>query len=209
MLLRRNFPEFELLETLRWEDGFAYLDEHLDRLASSATYFGFRFDRESIRRALFEYGATIPAGGHKVRMLLDNDGRVRMQHSALKAPWNFRVGLAPFAVRRSDIFLYHKTTLRDVYVEARAARPDVDDVILWNEDGELTESTIANIVIERDGERLTPARDCGLLAGTYRQHLLKAGEIREAVLYKDDLRTADQIYLINSVREWIPAELVD
>jgi len=208
VLLRRTFPSFKLLETLRWENGFAYLEEHLDRMADSAEYFGYHFNRQTVSDALFAYAAELPKSGQKVRILLAEDGTVQMQHSALKPPWKFKIALAPFAVRRSDIFLYHKTTFRDVYVEARASRPDVDDVILWNEDGEVTESTIANIVVEKDDKRLTPARDSGLLAGTYRQHLLARGEIEEAVVTKEDLTSADKVFLINSVREWIEAEVV-
>jgi len=208
VLLRRTFPDFELLETFRWEHGFAYLEEHLDRLENSAHYFNYRFDRDAIREQLFTYASDIPKGGHKVRALLARDGSLRMQHSGLKPPWKFRVALAPFAIRRNDIFLYHKTTMREVYVEARASRPDVDDVILWNEEGEITETTIANIVIEKDGRKMTPARDCGLLAGTFRQHLLDQKVIEEAVLQKDDLLNADKVFLINSVREWIEAEYI-
>ena len=61
----------------------------------------------------------------------------------------------------SDPFLANKTTHRVVYDTARRARPDVDDVILSNERGEITEATIANIVVEIDGVRVTPPLACG------------------------------------------------
>ena len=56
-------------------------------------------------------------------------------------------------------FLCHKTTRRDVYTRAQAGRPDVDDVILWNTKGEITEATIANVIVEIGGQRWTPAAD--------------------------------------------------
>ena len=37
--------------------------------------------------------------------------------------------------------------------------------MLWNERGEITESCTANVVIDLNGERITPPLDCGLLAG--------------------------------------------
>ena len=66
---------------------------------------------------------------------------------------------------------------------------------------------MANLVAEIAGQKLTPARTCGLLAGTLRQELLESGEIREAVITFDDLRRASHLWWINSVRGWIPAAL--
>ena len=53
-------------------------------------------------------------------------------------------------------------------IAARAARPGCDDVILWNERGEITESCTANVVIDLDGELITPPIECGVLGGTFR-----------------------------------------
>ena len=47
--------------------------------------------------------------------------------------------------------------------------------MLWNERGEVTESTIANVVVEIDGVRYTPPLACGLLGGTFRGELLGVG----------------------------------
>jgi para-aminobenzoate synthetase/4-amino-4-deoxychorismate lyase len=99
-------------------------------------------------------------------------------------------------------FLYHKTTHRMVYEQARAACPGCDDVLLWNKKGELTESTIANIVVELDGRRVTPPVSCGLLPGTFRAECLARGEIEEAVIRIEDLHRGTRLWLINSVRQW-------
>ena len=77
-------------------------------------------------------------------------------------------------------------------------------MILWNARGEVTESTIANIVIRRDGRLITPPVDCGLLPGVYREHLIEKGRIREGRITVDEMANADNVFLINSVRGWIP-----
>jgi para-aminobenzoate synthetase/4-amino-4-deoxychorismate lyase len=118
------------------------------------------------------------------------------------------VTFASTPVDSHDPFLANKTTQRQVYETARRAHPDVDDVILANERGEITESTIANVVAEIDGVRYTPPLACGLLGGTFRGERLAAGEIRERVLRRDDLVSAPRLWLINSVREWVDAILV-
>ncbi len=106
-------------------------------------------------------------------------------------------------------FSFTKLRIASVYDQAVAQRPDCDDVILWNERGEVTESSVANIVVPVDGELFTPPQHSGLLAGTFREELLADGKIRERVIYKEELRQASSFFLINSVRKWMPAVLVD
>lgn len=119
-----------------------------------------------------------------------------------------RLRLASSAVSSEDVFLFHKTTHREVYERARAAAADCDDVLLYNERGELTETTIANVFLEIGGELLTPARHCGLLAGTYRRQLLDEGRAREAVLSREQLFRADRVYVANAVQGLRPARIL-
>ena len=66
-----------------------------------------------------------------------------------------------------------------------------------------------NVVAEIDGVRFTPPVSCGLLGGMFRAEQLEAGAIRERVLTKSDVASASRLWLINSVRGWVAAELVD
>lgn len=124
----------------------------------------------------------------------------------MKGP-TIRVAVAKEPVDVQDVFLYHKTTHRIVYESAMAVQPDCEDVILWNERGEVTEGCVANIVIRQAGRLITPPVACGLLAGTFREHLIQSGEIEEGVITREQLKAADEVYLINSVRGWQPAQL--
>ncbi len=80
-------------------------------------------------------------------------------------------------------------------------------MILWNERGEITESTIANVVVELNGQCYTPPIECGLLGGTLRADLIERGLIRERVITKDELLSATRLWLINSVRGWLETQL--
>lgn len=215
-VLRPPSVNFQLLETLRFESasGWKFLDEHISRIAASARYFGFRFDEADVRRAL--EGITRGAEGSKglrVRLLVDESGAARAEAAPLKLPGYFEdrpvpmiqfmsAAIAKTDVISNDVFLFHKTTNRGVYERAKATRPTVEEVLLVNERGELTEGTIGNIVLNIDDEFLTPSLDCGLLPGIFRQHLLARGAIREAVITPYDLHRANAAYLINSVRGW-------
>jgi para-aminobenzoate synthetase/4-amino-4-deoxychorismate lyase len=78
---------------------------------------------------------------------------------------------------------------------------------VWNSDRELTESTIANVLVRLDGELVTPPVDSGLLPGVYRAELLEAGEIRERVIKLEELSRAEAIFLVNSVRRRVEVDL--
>lgn len=201
-ILTKQTPEFELLETMRWEDGEIYLLElHLNRLSNSADYFDFPFDPVTLRTTLQSLHFNQPT---RIRLVLSQTGTVQIQTTELQtnpsAP--VKLAIASSAIHSQDVFLYHKTTHRSVYEKAKADFPDADDVLLFNERGEITESCIANVVLELDGRNVTPPISCGLLAGTLRESLLDAGEIHEQVIRLDDLQRADTIWLINSVRKW-------
>jgi para-aminobenzoate synthetase/4-amino-4-deoxychorismate lyase len=75
-----------------------------------------------------------------------------------------------------------------------------------NSRGELTETSIANLVLKIGGVNYTAPLSCGLLPGVFRKTLLEKGEITERILYPRDLDEADNIYAINSIRRWIKCE---
>jgi len=210
-VLYADSPDFRLLETLLWIPGRGYFlfERHLERLANSARYFGYRVDLDDISARLYNAAASLPPERHRVRLLVDEEGGAAIETYPLarsfpRRPWKVAPATSPVDSR--DRFLYHKTTHRAVYDAARAGHPDCDDVILYNERGEVTESTFANVVARFGGDLLTPPVECGLLAGTYRTDLLEKGRIREGIITHSDLQRADALYLINSVRGWIPTK---
>jgi para-aminobenzoate synthetase/4-amino-4-deoxychorismate lyase len=202
-------PRFSLLETMLWEPeaGYRLLDEHLDRLADSAEYFGVPLDRDSLLD-LLDRKAPEAGEARRVRLLVERGGSARLLSEPLEElPRRFQLDLAAEPVDSANVFLFHKTTHREVYERARRACPESDDVLLSNERGELTESTLANVVLDLGGRRFTPSLESGVLPGTLRRHLLDRGEIEERVLPLSDLLRCESLWLINSVRGWIPAEL--
>ena len=206
--------DFELLETMRWtaEEGYFLLEHHLSRLSDSADYFDFELDRAAIETRLANLGRRLGPAGYRIRLLLQRNGVFRLTETPL--PNNShelpqRVRLAAEPVSATNPFLYHKTTRRSTYVQARKSVNDCDDVLLWNRDGYITETSIANVVVRIDEELFTPPVQCGLLAGTYRQWLLQQRLIRERNIHRDELSADQTILLINSVRGWYDGQLCD
>ncbi|BCS55224.1 aminodeoxychorismate synthase component I [Geobacter sp. SVR] len=209
----RDSGEFQLIESLRHDDdGYLLLDRHLQRLAQSAAYLGYRFEEEPLRRRLSELGLEL-SGVNKVRILLDQNGNTTVESQAIddlgQAAPPAPIALAGQRVNARDPFLYHKTTRRAIFDSARQEHPDCYDVILLNQQDQLTEGSFNTLVISQGGELLTPALECGLLPGVLRAELLAVGAIREAVLTAEDLKRAERIWLLNSVRGWRECKLKD
>jgi len=180
-------------------------------------YFGFSFDGPAIESLLTAIAKTFDTA-MRVRLLLRPDGTLAHEAFVLSpvSTKPLRVKLAAAPVDDQDVFLFHKTTRRVVYENARAAQPGLrlerldehcDDVLLYNQRGELTEATIANLVVELDGALLTPPVACGLLAGTFRAMLLEQDVIEERVIRREELARCTKLFLVNSVRGWMDAEL--
>ena len=201
-------PGFQLLETIGWTpgDGFALLDRHLERMCASAACFGFPCDAGELRAVLEEAVVDLHRPT-RVRLLLEADGTVACEALDLVAlpDGPLQTALSPTPIDRANLFLFHKTTRREVYEAAKAGRPGAGAVILWNADNEITEATDYNIVVEIDGAKVTPPIECGLLPGVMRAELLARGEIVERRVSVDELRAAPRVWLINSVRGWVDA----
>jgi para-aminobenzoate synthetase / 4-amino-4-deoxychorismate lyase len=201
---------FELLETMRLAEGRYYLlRAHLRRLKDSAEYFGYPWRPGQIAAALSRIRARHSHGHWRVRLTLNAAGEpdIKVQPIPPSDSHRWLLGLAPLPVDSADAMLYHKTTQRGLYERAAHSCPNCNDVLLWNERREITESTIANLIVELDDGFYTPPVASGVLPGILRGRLLAQGRIRERVISIRDLRQARNLYLVNSVRGWVPAQL--
>lgn len=211
-VLAEGGRDFRLLETMRLEGGaYARRERHVRRMLSSARYFDFPASEDRLLRALVEHADSHPRGARRARLLLSSNGEASVESDPLDgwpaAP--VEVALARTPVSRADRFLYHKTTRREVYEARRAERPAAFDVLLWNEEGEVTEFTLGNVVVELGGRLCTPPRESGLLAGVMRAELIERGEIVERRITLDDLALASRVWLVNSVRGRVHVTLKD
>jgi branched-subunit amino acid aminotransferase/4-amino-4-deoxychorismate lyase len=148
-----------------------------------------------------------------VRLDLEPDGRIELTSRPLPDSGAMRVAISNRRVRSDNPFLYHKTTLRELY-EGELARLSsthcCDEVFFLNERDEVCEGSRTNVFVqpETGAALLTPAQECGLLPGTLRARLLAEGRAREAVLHVDDLTSAHKVFVGNSVRGLAQAIIV-
>jgi para-aminobenzoate synthetase/4-amino-4-deoxychorismate lyase len=205
--------DFELFETMyaTKTQGCRHLDLHLQRLRSSAAYFGFAYDEKYVQETLQASFKNLSLEGpHRLRLVLNQAGDCKVQTAMLTPlPGPVRVLLAQEPTDANDLFLRHKTTVRDRYDAAwRAAEAQgAFDMLFRNTRGELTEGARSNIFVKVDGRWYTPPLEAGLLPGVMRTILLADPEWNacERVLTLDDLRAAQEVVICNALRGVLPA----
>jgi para-aminobenzoate synthetase/4-amino-4-deoxychorismate lyase len=212
-VLTEKLPEFSLLETMLWrpKEGIFLLPQHLRRLRKSAAYFNFDVEMKHIEQILTEKTAHLPPTFHKVRLTVSADGTASCEVAPiiLHNPCPpVRLRPAKLPIDPNNVFLYHKTTHRRIYEDALTSCPGCDDVLMWNKRHEVTETTIASVIVQFGGRLFTPPIRCGLLPGTYREWLLEQGRVSERIITLEELEKAEHIYLVNSVRRRRIASLI-
>ena len=204
---RASMP-FEILETLGLHEGkFPHASLHLHRMGEAAAHFGYPFSAHAVRQELQVTALRHLRGHWRVRLLLAPDGSSRAEAFALQpTPGPVRLQLAsqPLAAAQ-DEFVRYKTTRREHYAAFAPATPGVFDTLLWNEAGEITETTFGNIAACVNGAWLTPPLACGLLPGVGRELALREGRVTEGVLRVADVPGVERWAFINSLRGWIDA----
>jgi len=176
----------------------ALLARHLSRLQKSADFLSFSCPVENLQAAIQTQATSNP--DRVLRLLLSKKGTYEIQAKPLPTTQITRLVLAEKNIHSSELMLFHKTTAREVYDQARAGLPPDTDAILFNERGEITETTIANIAVFRDGKWITPRLDCGLLPGTMRAQLLEEGKLAEGIIPATELVHGERIRFFNAVR---------
>jgi para-aminobenzoate synthetase / 4-amino-4-deoxychorismate lyase len=205
-------PEpFSLLETILWtpEAGFFLREKHIARMLDSANYFDIPITKENLEMYLERIASGFRTP-QRVRLLLDQTGKLDSESSPfdlLVENRPLKACLAREPIDSRNIFLFHKTTRREIYEAARQGLEECDDVLLFNEAGELTEFTIGNLVVEWDGQLFTPPVHCGVLPGTFRAHLLETGQIVERSIPVSQLAHCTKIFRVNSIRRWQQVEM--
>ncbi len=206
-----------IFETILWNGGYLLLDDHLERLASSAAALGFDCDMTAVQAALSgqDKGLWSVGGRHRVRLTLDSDGRVYAGAEPFTPDTSdrpVRVCIASERVDSEDPLIRHKITRRDRYDRGfqEALEKGFQEALFLNERQEVTEGAISNVIVRIDGNWYTPPESCGLLNGVYRRYMLRTRPwIRQRVISLEELCRADILLICNALRGVRRAELHD
>ena len=129
--------------------------------------------------------------------------------------WNengLLIGIYPDARKSQDPFSHLKSASAQAYVMAAlfSRQHHLNDCLLLNHNGDIADSTIANLFLVRNGSLVTPALTEGCVAGVMRRHLLdncrQSGmDVQETRVSPAMLLEADEVFLSNAIKgiRWV------
>lgn len=171
-------------ETIKVKDGkLLNLKYHQKRLDKTRDFFGF-----SNKLELKECNFNLPKYGD-FRLRVDYANEIKSFTVQKFISREFR----EFTILNSDIEYEFKYTNRD---KLDALKTDDKEVIIVK-NGFLTDTTIANIALCRNGTWVTPKKP--LLKGTTRSRLIDGGFLKCENLTIEDLKKAENFAIMNAL----------
>jgi branched-chain amino acid aminotransferase len=225
-----------LFETMRAYGGRIFrLQQHLDRLNTSATFLGFDLSMpaEPFSGAVTRTLAASTLADAYVRLTVTRGtGRGLMPAARDSATVMIEVRpLSPYPARlyeqgaqviisryrrdESSPLSNHKITnyLTAILAKREAAAAHCDDALLLNNRGDVAEATVSNVFVVKNGRIVTPPVSAGILPGITRATIMEicrqsSISLSEASLSLDELLAADEVFLTNSLMEIMPVRRV-
>lgn len=115
---------------------------------------------------------------------------------------------SPLCKVKSANFLTH------ILAKGEATDAGVDEAVMLNYDGLVTEATVSNIFLVKGKTLFTPSLESGILPGVTRKVVLEMAEkmgleVAECEIRPEELYGADEAFLTNSLMEVMPLVEVD
>jgi len=179
---------------------------HRARLLATCVRLGIAPDLHAIDTGVAALDLSVPL---RVRLTVDLQGCVNIAtYDFGGTPVVWTIARADQAVAEDNPWFSVKTTQRGLYDRVRADLPaGVDEQVFVNEQGHVTEGTITNIFVQKDGILRTPPVNDGVLPGILRSVLIADGRAEVGHLTWDDVVVSPLVYVGNSLRGLIRARV--
>ncbi len=153
------------------------LEEHIERLKSSADYFLFKFEEKIILKEIVKQLSKLnPTKSYRYKLELNKWGKITSEiKEYIEDKSEKKIIISNKQINTQNPFQYFKTTNRKLYDNElrKYAGKGFIDVIFFNEKNQLTEGARTNIFIRKNESWYTPSLKSGILPGIYRKYLLQ------------------------------------
>lgn len=228
-----------IYETMRVYDGVTFmLDEHLRRLYRSASLIGLTvpLDTDSLKTSIYD---TLMANSLKnafVRLTVSRGyGLIGLDPDLCPEPtiviitqemkdypksfYEKGINLVIPETRRNfkeaiNPQIKSLNFLNNILAKIEAKKKGAYEVIMLNVYGKLTEGTVCNVFFFKNGVLCTPSFECGILDGITRRVVIDIAlrdglKVKEDEFTKEDLYSAEEVFITNSTMEVMPVSKVD
>ena len=225
-----------IYEAIREYDGVIFkLREHIDRLFESAKSIklDLGITKEEMEKLVIE---TVKKNGYRdayIRIVVTRGvGRMGVDPRNCEKPTIIIIAepRKPFlkkegveaiiaSVRRVpnwalDPKIKTLNYLNNVLAKIEAINAGVDEAIMLNEHGYVTEASTENIFIVKNKKLITPPLEAGILRGITRETVMELAkelgyECEERNLTSHDLYNADEVFVTGTAAEIVPITKID
>jgi len=226
-------------ETMRaYDDVVFMLDEHINRLQSSAAMIGLALpmDTGRMKAAIYDILGANSLKNAYVRLTVSRGyGPIGLDPSLCQVPtfvilaedmkdyprsfYDKGVRAIVSRVRRTPSVAINPRIKSLNFLNNILAKIDAKDVgayeaIMLNMAGHIAEGTISNVFFVRDGIVCTPDTGCGILDGITRNIVLKLARkegmmVTEGEFTTDDIYAATEVFVTNTTMEVMPIRQID
>ncbi|MBI3312004.1 MAG: aminotransferase class IV family protein [Candidatus Omnitrophica bacterium] len=221
--MKKSWFDDGAFETCRVEKGkILRLSEHMKRLRSSLKTLGIvDWDEKEVRTRLLREARDLSAG--YVRVAVRREGRPRvlvhrregLPYSTAQHRRGVRIRTAASRWPISETGLGQvKSSERLSSVLARMEVAAGAEVLRIGRHGFLTEGTVSNLFLVRQGVLTTPPGWLGVLEGVTRHRVLAAARrlkipVQQVPVTRHDLFNAEEAFLTNVLMDVLPIREVD
>lgn len=200
----------ELFETMRLEHGCLLRETyHRNRIKQACAHLKVDFDETVWSEHIHHLEKEFHEGIYRVKIIVDEIGEIRCEHAILRESEEMTACLKQVDNSTPTWQRIFKTTERDYLKHAHHTQL----ILLFDDTEKVLEFDIGNVVVEYGGHYYTPPYANDFLRGCMRQSLLDQGEIELKLLnvnlLKQFLNQGGKLWMINSLRGWVPVKLSD
>lgn len=191
-----------VFETILYLDKPVFLEEHLERLKEGMSVLELDTLEE---KELREFIEKLTIKNKVLKILVTPLNIIITERDIPYAREDFDKGMnltLSKVLRNSTSRLTSiKSTcyIENILEKQKAKEKGFDDVVFMNEKGYLSETSCSNIFLVKNNRILTPKSDNGLLRGIIRKWIMKNFAVEESNLTYDDLISADEVFITNSL----------
>lgn len=192
-----------VFETILWLDKPIFLKEHIERLKEGMEKIGLAPLEEEDELLKFIDSLEVKNKAFKIMVtplnIVLRVSEIPYKEEDYKKGRNLKISKV---LRNStSILSYIKSScyIENIIEKRKAVKEGFDDVLFFNENGFLSETSCANIFIIKNNRIFTPKIENGLLRGIIRTWVINNFSVEEGEILYEDLKDADEVFVTNSL----------
>jgi branched-chain amino acid aminotransferase len=199
-------------ETIKTVAGAPWaLSRHMRRALNTARRNDLPFPSEElIRRAVSETIAANPFAIGRLRIHFGDNGCLLITHQEyLESTMPSSLGIFQSGQSGNGIVEKRYPYTENLQLLTQAQSAGFDDYLLINREGHVTETTIANLILQIDNQWITPPLSDGVLPGVMRALLIEKAGVLVRQIDAGQLPTVTSGFVVSSLKIAQPIAQID